>query len=109
MTQPQFPADGQDLYAILGIPSDADSDQVTRAFRTRLRALHPDTASDTGTQAAEALEAVLSARHVLHNPVRRTAYDRARTPGRPKPPCGYLTPQTYCRDRSVSAIYDITL
>jgi hypothetical protein len=86
MVQLQFPSGGQDLYAILGVRSDAGSDQVTRAFRTRLRALHPDTASDTGAQAAGELEEVLSAWHVLHDPARRAAYDRARTPARPKPP-----------------------
>jgi len=69
MTRPQFPAGGPDLYAIPGVRSDAGSDQVTRAFRTRLRALHPDTASDTGVQAAGELEAVLSAWQLLHDPV----------------------------------------
>ncbi|GAA2067437.1 hypothetical protein GCM10009839_94020 [Catenulispora yoronensis] len=85
-TQPLFPAAAPGLIAILGVRSDADSDQVTRAFRTRLRALHPDTASDTEAQAARELEAVLAAWQVLHDPARRAACDRSRTPARPKPP-----------------------
>jgi curved DNA-binding protein CbpA len=79
-------AGGPDLYTILGIGPDATAGQVTRAFRARVRQLHPDTSHDTETAGSADLDALLTAWHVLHDPARRAAYDRTRTPTRPNPP-----------------------
>ncbi|GAA2066972.1 hypothetical protein GCM10009839_93480 [Catenulispora yoronensis] len=87
MTQPHPHPGGPDLYATLGIDPDATAGQVTRAFRARVRRLHPDTTHDAGTGSSGSadLDALLAAWHVLHDPARRAAYDRSRTPTRPKP------------------------
>ncbi len=73
----------QNLYVILGVASDAEPQQITRAFRRLIRTLHPDAAPDTqpaGTQdTRERFEQVVTAYRVLHNPAARATYDRAVT------------------------------
>lgn len=73
-----------DFYAILGVTPEADAAQITRAFRTLARALHPDAAPDTASAEPERLAQVIAAWHVLHDPAKRAAYDRTRTPATPK-------------------------
>jgi len=92
---------GPDLYQVLGVTPDADADELRRAYRRRLRQVHPDTreAVDDGMAdpAAEArfqrdLRRVLYAYQVLRNPARRAGYDAeriARSARRPdRPPRG---------------------
>lgn len=59
----------RDYYEVLGIPRDADSDQIIKAWR-QARKLHPDRGGDAAKfkEAKEAYE-------VLSDPVRRAAYD----------------------------------
>jgi curved DNA-binding protein CbpA len=71
-----------DLYAVLGISSTASPTQVRQAYRAELRRHHPDT-RDPGSGLEQpghdrALRQVLAAYAVLHDPVRRAAYDRLR-------------------------------
>lgn len=76
MTPPATPE--PDHYAVLGVPRDATARQITAAYRALLRALHPDTATDTAPPTGrERLAAVIAAYRTLHDPERRTAYDHA--------------------------------
>ena len=34
---------GPDFYALLGVAPDADAREIARAYRRRLREVHPDT------------------------------------------------------------------
>src|SRR4029078_332634 len=60
---------GRDLFAILGLPWDADTEAVRRAWRTTARRTHPDQGGD-----AEAFRAAEHARWVLSDETRRAAY-----------------------------------
>lgn len=78
-----------DPYAILGLSPTATQTQISRAYRVLVRRHHPDTrdpGDEQGRVASETtLHQVLAAYAVLHDPVRRAAYDRQATPARPKP------------------------
>ena len=69
-----------DLYAVLGLASDATPAQITRAYRTRLRQHHPDTRDPTlsAAMAADALQRIITAYAVLGDRARRASYDRRR-------------------------------
>jgi len=72
-----------DFYAILGVEPSATQDEISRAYRTLLRRHHPDTRS-TGDQPQSArsdaaLQHVIAAYAVLHDPLRRAEYDRTAT------------------------------
>lgn len=75
---------GGDLYAILGVSPNVEDGELTRAYRRRLRQLHPDThdqhcvPEDLGNSAQPSLAQVLHAYAVLRDPPRRAAYDRSR-------------------------------
>ncbi len=64
----------QDYYQILGVPRDAESSDIKKAYRKLARQYHPDvnpdaTAEEKFKQAKEAYE-------VLKDPEKRKAYDR---------------------------------
>ena len=70
-----------DLYAVLGVPATASPAEIRHAYRAELRRHHPDTRGESGTHQDQpgqdgALRRVLAAYAVLHDPVRRAAYDR---------------------------------
>lgn len=65
-----------DLYEALGVSSDADDDQIQRAWHRAARLTHPDAGGDTGT-----FHDVHIAYLVLSDPINRLDYDRSRTPG----------------------------
>jgi curved DNA-binding protein CbpA len=65
----------RDLYAVLGVPRDADDVAIKRAFRARARECHPDVAELPG--AAARLRELANAYDVLSSPQSRDAYDRA--------------------------------
>ena len=73
-----------DCYAILGLPLDATQAQISAAYRTLLRRYHPDTRTPTDSSRDDisdaALQRVLTAYTVLHDPARRAAYDQQTTP-----------------------------
>jgi molecular chaperone DnaJ len=64
----------QDLYALLGVPRDADGDTIKKAYRRLARQLHPDVNPDPATQ--ERFKEVSHAYEVLSDPQKRAAYDR---------------------------------
>jgi len=73
-----------DLYAVLGLPPDASTAQISHAYRALLREHHPDTRTVEHAQQAaasdSALQQILSAYAVLGDPDRRAGYDRLRGP-----------------------------
>jgi DnaJ-class molecular chaperone len=84
-----------DPYAILGLTRGATTSEISTAYRTLLRRYHPDTRTPADSSRDdnfdEALQHVLKAYTVLHDPARRLDYDQrtsprispARTPARP--------------------------
>lgn len=68
----------KDYYKILGVPEDADTATVKKAYRTLARELHPDRNKDD--PAAETrFKEVSEAYSVLSDPEKRKEYDEART------------------------------
>ena len=63
-----------DLYAILGVPRDADATAVKKAYRTLARDLHPDRNPDDPT-AEERFKEVQGAYAVLNDAEKRKLYD----------------------------------
>jgi curved DNA-binding protein CbpA len=76
------PRDPPGLYQLLGITPGASQEAVTRAYRRRARAVHPDTQPDDPTASAR-FKTLTGAYEVLSDPARRAAYDRARNSARP--------------------------
>src|SRR6201994_846474 len=67
---------GSDLYQLLGVTRSAPREDIVQAWRRRARADHPD--PRPGDAAAPArFRALAGAWHVLGDPARRAAYDRA--------------------------------
>lgn len=91
-----------DLYAILEVNPAASQAEITRAYRLLVRRHHPDTrapgeispiigrgvADDSATRHDAALQDVVAAYRVLHDPVRRAEYDKRRQPRPPLAPKG---------------------
>src|SRR5581483_1788376 len=59
-------------YAILGVPIDADSDTLKRAYRQLARRYHPDLA---GAEGAVQMKRINRAYDVLSDPEKRLNYD----------------------------------
>jgi curved DNA-binding protein CbpA len=75
---------GPDLYQLLGVTRGAPREDIAQAWRRRARAEHPD--SRPGDAAAPArFRALAGAWHVLGDPARRAAYDRALANGEALP------------------------
>lgn len=64
-----------DYYQILGIPQDASSEEIKRAFRKRAKEIHPDVAIP-GRNTLEQMQLLVRAYEVLGSPSRREEYDR---------------------------------
>jgi curved DNA-binding protein CbpA len=65
-----------DPYLVLGVKPTATQAEITHAYRTRLRAHHPDTRHTPSSQSAdEHLRQVLAAYALLRDPGRRADYD----------------------------------
>lgn len=70
-----------DLYAALGVHSDAEPSEIRRAYRRRALSDHPDRNPDPGAQ--ERFKRATAAYAVLGDPVRRRRYDLSRPAARP--------------------------
>ena len=80
-----------DPYLVLGVSPTATQAEITHAYRTRLRAHHPDTRHTPPSHTADDdLRQVLAAYNLLRDPARRADYDRATAPAATPPP---RTPQ----------------
>ena len=81
-----------DPYLVLGVPPTATQAEITHAYRTHLRAHHPDTRHTPPSRTADDnLRQVLAAYALLRDPARRADYDRliADTPDtQPHSPAG---------------------
>ncbi len=73
MPRPPLPSD--DLYARLGVPSDASVEAIEIAWRGLLRRHHPDVAGDEGLEVAKRINV---AHDWLGDPALRARYDRER-------------------------------
>jgi curved DNA-binding protein CbpA len=67
-----------DPYATLDVPATASQDQITHAYRRKIRAFHPDTrgASTPASAADEQLRRIMAAYALLRDRARRAAFDR---------------------------------
>lgn len=66
-----------DCYAVLGVPPDADQDEIKAAFRARALECHPDRAEADEGAAREEFVRVRKAFELLSDPQKRAAYDAA--------------------------------
>ena len=76
-----------DPYLVLGVSPTATQAEIAHAYRTRLRAHHPDTRHRPVSQTADDdLRQVLAAYTLLREPSRRAHYDRATAHAATPPP-----------------------
>ena len=76
-----------DPYLVLGVSPTATQAEITHAYRTRLRAHHPDTRHPPASRTADDdLRQVLAAYNLLRDPARRADYDRATVHAATPPP-----------------------
>jgi curved DNA-binding protein CbpA len=78
-----------DLYQLLGVDRGASGGEITRAWRRRAAAEHPDRRPRDDAAPAR-FRALLEAYQVLGDPARRAAYDRSR---RDQPGPGAAAPE----------------
>jgi curved DNA-binding protein CbpA len=71
-----------DPYVVLNVPATASQDEITRAYRRKLRAFHPDTreASASAPAADEQLRRIMAAYALLRDRARRAAFDSSAKP-----------------------------
>jgi molecular chaperone DnaJ len=67
----------KDYYKVLGVPSDAGSDEIKKAYRKLARQYHPDT-NKGNREAEERFKEISEAYDVLADTKRRKEYDDAR-------------------------------
>jgi curved DNA-binding protein CbpA len=63
-----------DYYELLGVPWDADAADIKKAFRKRVRKVHPDTSAEMTDSSREFIH-LKAAYQILSDPVSRAQYD----------------------------------
>lgn len=66
-------AEGENLYAVLGVPNKASKEEIQSAFKKRARELHPDV--NKASDAEEKFKKLVSAYEVLKDEQKRARYD----------------------------------
>ncbi|PSN36207.1 DnaJ shv [Blattella germanica] len=66
---------GRDFYSILGVPRNANTNQIKKAYRTLAKELHPDKNQDD-PDASRKFQDLGAAYEVLSDPDKRETYDR---------------------------------
>jgi len=67
-----------DYYEVLGVPRDASAEQIKKAYRRLAMKYHPDVAD--APDAADKFKEIGEAYEVLHDPHKRSVYDRGGDP-----------------------------
>lgn len=65
-----------DLYAVLGVPRDANDTELKAAYRRLSRLLHPDKHTQSSATAEAAFGRLTAAYNILSDPHRRSIYDQ---------------------------------
>ena len=68
-------AEKRDYYEVLGVPKDADTAAIKKAYRALARKYHPDVNPDN-KEAEEKFKEINEAHEVLSNPEKRAKYDQ---------------------------------
>lgn len=77
-----------DFYSVLGVPANANTEQVQQAFRQKAKEVHPDRNPERVAWATEQFRRLSEAYDVLSDAARRWEYDRQR---RQTHPAAYAT------------------
>ncbi len=64
----------RDYYEVLGVPKNADDNEIKKAFRNLARQLHPDV--NKNADAVEKFKEINEAYQILSEPQKRAAYDQ---------------------------------
>ncbi len=75
----------QTYYDVLGVPEDAEPEEIEAAFRRALASAQADTDEDDATEVAARVRVLVEAYQVLSNPAYRAAYDVKRAKKEPFP------------------------
>jgi molecular chaperone DnaJ len=87
---------GVDLYDVLHVTAEASAELVDRAYRLRMREVHPDLA---GTARTDQAALVNTAGAILREPAARARYDALRAARRARPGGSQGTPPSQQRGR----------
>lgn len=87
----------QNYYAVLSLPSDAELDEIKRAYRTMALKYHPDVCKEPGAE--ERFKIINEAYTILRDPKSRARYDQIKTYRRPA--AQSRTASGYVRYRSI--------